>query len=56
MFRTSPVVAEDEWQLDLEVVDHIAVLTLRGELVSAIDTFHNRSATGPPSFQPACAG
>jgi enoyl-CoA hydratase/carnithine racemase len=28
MFRTSPVVAEDEWQLDLEVVDHIAVLTL----------------------------
>jgi len=28
MFRTSPVVAEDEWQLDLEVVDHVAVLTL----------------------------
>jgi enoyl-CoA hydratase/carnithine racemase len=28
MFRTSPVVAEDEWQLDLDVVDHVAVLTL----------------------------
>src|SRR5580698_4684386 len=28
MFRTSPVVAEDEWQLDLQVEDHIAILTL----------------------------
>jgi enoyl-CoA hydratase len=28
MFRTSPVVAEDEWTLDLEVEDHIAILTL----------------------------
>ena len=28
MFRTSPVVAEDEWQLDLAVEDNIAVLTL----------------------------
>ncbi|HEY7946735.1 MAG TPA: enoyl-CoA hydratase/isomerase family protein [Acidimicrobiales bacterium] len=28
MFRTSPVVAEDEWLLDLEVEDQIAVLTL----------------------------
>ena len=28
MFRTSPVVAEDEWHLDLEVEGHIAVLTL----------------------------
>jgi enoyl-CoA hydratase/carnithine racemase len=28
MFRTSPVVAEDEWHLDLQVEGHIAVLTL----------------------------
>jgi enoyl-CoA hydratase/carnithine racemase len=28
MFRTSPVVAEDEWHIDLEVLDGIAVLTL----------------------------
>src|SRR5579872_2362688 len=28
MFRTSPVVAEDEWHLDLKVEDHVAVLTL----------------------------
>lgn len=28
MFRTSPVVAEDEWHLDLAVEDHVAVLTL----------------------------
>ena len=28
MFRTSPVVAEDEWHIDLAVEDHIAVLTL----------------------------
>ncbi len=28
MFRTSPVVAEDEWHLDLHVEGHIAVLTL----------------------------
>ena len=28
MFRTSPVVAEDEWLLDLVVEDDIAVLTL----------------------------
>ncbi len=27
-FRTSPVVAEDEWQLRLEVEDGIGVLTL----------------------------
>src|SRR5436305_14384372 len=27
-FRTSPVVAEDEWELRLEVTDRIAVLTL----------------------------
>src|SRR5580658_9389129 len=28
MFRTSPVVAEDEWHLDLEVEGHVAVLSL----------------------------
>ena len=28
MFRTSPVVAEDEWHLDLEVDGDVAVLTL----------------------------
>jgi len=28
VFRTSPVVAEDEWHLDLEVEDRVAVLTL----------------------------
>jgi enoyl-CoA hydratase/carnithine racemase len=28
MFRTSPVVAEDEWHLDLQVEGHVAVLTL----------------------------
>ena len=28
MFRTSPVVAEDEWTLDLTVEGHIAVLSL----------------------------
>src|SRR5579875_1725361 len=27
-FRTSPVVAEDEWLLDLRIEDHVAVLTL----------------------------
>lgn len=27
-FRTSPVMAEDEWMLHLEVQDHVAVLTL----------------------------
>jgi len=27
-FRTSPVVAEDEWMLHLQVEDHVAVLTL----------------------------
>src|SRR5580700_6619063 len=30
MFRTSPVVAEDEWHLDLTVEGHVAVLTLNG--------------------------
>ncbi len=28
MFRTSPVVAEDEWHIDLTVEGHVAVLTL----------------------------
>src|SRR3954463_4085608 len=27
-FRTSPVVAEDEWELRLDVEDHIAILSL----------------------------